>query len=91
MKKINATVTELWPNEAKLIIKEKGLSVVNLETSFTRIYFPWSKTYNNYRFMYKLQIQELPLFVIVPVNINEIEKLLDLAYNKKLWTTPREV
>ena len=81
---LSATITELWPNKSKILIKNKGLSVKQLVKSFNKIYFAWNKTYNNYRFMYKLQIQELPLFVIVPVNRKEICKLLNLAYKKKL-------
>ncbi|AYV85164.1 MAG: hypothetical protein Satyrvirus5_29 [Satyrvirus sp.] len=84
MTRLDATVRELWMDKAAAIIKEKGLSSEELRQEFSRIYFPWDTTYNNYRFMYKLQIQELPLFVIVPCNKNEICKLLCLAYIKKL-------
>lgn len=84
MTRLNATIIELWPDKARTIIKTKGLSIKKLKRSFCKILFPWNSTYNNYRFMYKLQIQELPLFVIVPQNKKEIRKLLNLAYEKKL-------
>jgi hypothetical protein len=84
MTRLNATIVELWPDEAKVLIKAKELSIKKLKKYFCKIYFPWDATYNNYRFMYKLQIQELPLFVIVPQNKYEICSLLNLAHIKNL-------
>ena len=84
MTRLDATIVELWPDKAKTIIKAKGLSIKDLRRQFCKIYFPWNTNYNNYRFMYKLQIQELPLFVIVPQNELEICSLLNFAFIKKL-------
>jgi Berberine and berberine like len=84
MTRLDATIVELWPDKAKILIKTKGLSIKNLKKIFSKIYFPWDMNYNNYRFMYKLQIQELPLFIIVPQDEFEICNLLNLAFVEKL-------
>lgn len=84
MTRLNATVSELWQDQARLILHARGISIRRLKKIFHKILFPWNLTYNNYRFMYKLQIQELPLFVIVAQNEQEIIALLNLALNKKL-------
>lgn len=84
MGKTDATITQLWPNKAKLILKEKGISQTKLRKQFKQIYFPWNEEYNNYRTFYKAQIQEFPLFIIAVISIKEIKKSLELANYKSL-------
>jgi len=84
MVRLDATVIELWPDKAQIILKEKDLSVPKLKKHFSKIFFPWDQLYNNYRFFFKLQVQELPLFVIVPQCIEEVRKSLNLAYLKNI-------
>jgi len=50
MTRLTATVTELWQDQAKAIIKTKGLSITKLKQIYHTIYFPWDINYNNYRF-----------------------------------------
>ena len=84
MLKLSTTINTIWPEQALTIIKEKGLSVKKLKNKFEHIYFPWDDSYNKFRFFYKLQIQELPLFIVRAANVTEIENFLNLAFRKKL-------
>ncbi len=72
------TTTELWPNKAKKILEEKKISIKKLYKKFSKIIFPWSSTYNNYRYFFELQNAELPLFIIVLQNFQEATSALDL-------------
>lgn len=84
MVKLGTNINEIWPETAYQKIKEKGLSVEKLGKIFEKIYFPWTEGYNEFRFFYKLQIQELPLFVVSAKTVKEIQKFLNLAFRKKL-------
>lgn len=84
MTRLSASINQVWPEEALNLIKAKGLSVKKLQHKFKHIYFPWDLGYNNFRFFYKLQIQELPLFVVSAINNRDIENFLNLIYKKKL-------
>jgi hypothetical protein len=62
---MDATIGQLWPDEAKKRMKEKGISKKELRKLFSKVVFPWNPTYSSYRFFFQLEISELPLFVIV--------------------------
>jgi hypothetical protein len=84
MAKLDATINELWPNKAKIILKERGISRRALKKEFHDVYFPWDVQYNNYKLFFKSQVQEFPLFIISATSTREIQKGLDLALNKTL-------
>jgi FAD/FMN-containing dehydrogenase len=86
---LNATIQQLWPDEAKKKMIEKKVSRKELKSLFTKVVFPWNPTYSSYRFFFQLEISELPLFVIVfPPNEKKTSKesvaLLDYIAKKNL-------
>lgn len=65
MVNLYATVVELWPEQARLKLREKGLTRSTLRGRFKKVVFPGCTGYNDYRFFFNLQTTELPLFVVV--------------------------
>lgn len=84
MDEISLKTTELWPYNAKQIIKEKNIYPRELKLKFTYIYFPWDKLYDLERNYYSLTIQQRPLFIVQPINTHEIEQILDYCDEKNL-------
>lgn len=84
MVQLTANVNELWDDQAYLRLTQKGLDPHSLKSIFSCIYFPWDPVYSTYRFFFKLQIQELPLFVVSPCSNDEIIKILNLARDHHL-------
>lgn len=81
---LDVTTPELWPINAEKIIREKNISIQELEKMFTNITFPWNNKYNTERVYYSLRINQRPLFIVKPTSIAEIEKILDYVFSKKL-------
>lgn len=75
---------DLWPIKAREILKAKKISLHKLKNFFSEVVFPWDKTYNNYRVLFQLQLQELPLFIVVFHHKKETIKLLDFLAKSKL-------
>src|SRR5579872_2933823 len=78
------TTLEYWPINAKNIMDEKNVDITELKSMFTFILFPWDDKYNTERMYFSLRIQQRPLFIITPINLQEIELILDYAKLKKL-------
>lgn len=79
-----ATTQQLWPIEAKRLLKQKGLRRRQLRRLFQRVIFPGDKTYDSHRFFFKLEMSELPLFVVVLSTYTEAPRLLDLLAQHNL-------
>lgn len=77
-------VLELWPREARTIIDKKGLSPETLKTKFKNILFPWDSNYDQRRLLFSLQIQERPLFIIIPIGEKEVKRALNLLRDNDL-------
>ena len=75
---------ELWPLAAARTLAEKGVQPQDLRRVISHVVFPWNQSYNSYRFLFSLQIAELPLFVIVLEKPEEAVLALDLAAAKRL-------
>jgi hypothetical protein len=87
MSKLYIQTVQLWPTEARRQLKERRISVKRLRKLFAHIVFPWDPVYNSYRFFYKQEIAEFPLFVVVFTRPNvdrEALRLLNLVYAKQL-------
>jgi len=84
MTSLYLTTNQLWINESTKILLSKQISVQKLSKLFTHIYFSWDQIYYQYKLLYKWQIQELPLFIIKPINDLEICKILRLIKKYKL-------
>ena len=81
---ITNTSLQLWPKESIEILKEKKINIKNLKKKYKHIYFPWNDSYDKERTYYSLRIQHRPLFIIKPVDTNELESILDYVYRKTL-------
>jgi hypothetical protein len=75
---------ELWSYNSKEIIKKKKINIHELKNKFKFIFFPWDTNYDYERNYYSLKIQQRPLFIIQPINTNEIEYILNYCDDKKL-------
>jgi hypothetical protein len=75
---------QLWPNKARIIIKEKGISRRALRKMFPQILFPWDDRYDQQRMLFSSQIQERPLFIIKPISEEQIIQALNLLPVYKL-------
>ena len=78
------TTPEIWPKKAEAIMIEKGIDVETLKEMFEEIVFPWQDEYNTARVYFSLRIQQRPLFVVRPHDVNEIETILNYVHEKKL-------
>ena len=78
------TTPEIWPDKARKIMNEKGIDVETLQEMFGEIVFPWQDEYNTARVYFSLRIQQRPLFVVRPHDVNEIETILNYVHEKKL-------
>lgn len=76
--------TEIWPFNAKKIIMEKNINIIELKLFFTNIFFPWDPNYDYERNYYSIRIQQRPLFIIQPINCFEIEQILNYCAEKNL-------
>ena len=83
---LDTTTLELWPNHSRLLIKRHGLSVKQLQKTFTNIIFPWDDNYDQQRMLFSTQLQLRPIVIIAAVNEDEIIKLLNMLekYNLNL-------
>ncbi len=81
---INTKTINIWGEEAKKICREKNINTDKLKKKFTKIYFAWDETYDYHRKYYSERIQQLPLFIVSVINTDEIEKILNYVYKKKL-------
>ena len=84
MSDLSLSTTEIWPQVARSMLKEKNISVQELRSQFSQVVFPWHRTYSSYRFMFQLEIAELPLFVIVLHREVEAICVLNLLVTTKL-------
>ena len=67
-----------WIDDAREIFKVRKIDTNNLKNKYKCIYFPWSDEYE------KTDIfQQLPLIIIKPINILELQDILDYAHYKK--------
>ena len=82
--KLTNTTPEYWPINAKNTLKEKNVNIAALRKQFTNIFFPWDKKYNSERVYFSLRIQQRPLFIVKPICVCEIEKILDYVKLKNL-------
>jgi hypothetical protein len=81
---LQQTTLDLWPKEARQILKDKKVSVSQLKKMFTHICFPWDNVYNTERNYFSLRIQQRPLFIIKPENTDEIKSILNYIKLKNL-------
>ena len=78
------TTPEIWPEKARGIMRDKGIDVEELIQNYEEIVFPWQDAYNTARVYFSLRIQQRPLFVVRPHDVNEIESILNYVKNKSL-------
>ena len=71
---------EIWPIEAKNILKEKEISELELISQFTYVYFPWTTNYDLERTYYSLRIEQRPLIIFKPISTLEIENIINFIY-----------
>ena len=81
---LDTTTNDIWPENARRILSEKNIDVNELLISYKYILFPWYSGYNLNRTYFSLRIQQRPLFIIKPVNTEEIEKILNYVNDKNL-------
>lgn len=81
---LSITTTELWPLKAREIIKSKKISKSYLLKNFHKVYFPWDSEYDKKRTYYSLSVQQRPLFIIIPNNVNQLELILNYIKEKEL-------
>src|SRR5579871_360433 len=78
------TTPELWPINARKILEEKNVNPNELKSMFKHVTFPWEHKYNTERVFFSVRIEERPLFIVKPITIQEIEKILDFVKLKSL-------
>jgi len=71
---------QIWPLQAKKILKDKNISITKLKKNFKYIFFPWSKYYNLERIYYSIRIEQRPLIIFKPISTCEIQKILNFVY-----------
>ena len=71
---------QIWPLQAKEILKDKNISITKLKKNFKYIFFPWSKYYNLERTYYSIRIEQRPLIIFKPISTCEIQKILNFVY-----------
>ena len=81
---LTITTPQLWPREAKVLIKQRELSVHRLEEAFNDIVFPWDVSYDKDRTVFSLICQMRPLFIVTPTSNREVRSILELAVLKNL-------
>jgi hypothetical protein len=81
---LTATTPQLWPENARQIMKDKGINVEELKIIFTSISFPWDNDYDKGRTYFSLRIQQRPLFIVKCQNDNEVEEILNYVKEKNL-------
>ena len=81
---INAVSTQLWPEKAKGIMKDKHINIEDLQARYKKIFFPWSTNYETERLYFSLRIQQRPLIIVKAVSTDELESILDYVYKKNL-------
>lgn len=81
---LDITTLELWPEKARRILQEKGLSISSLETAFKNLLFPWEDNYDQQRQLFSSQIQERPLMIITFSDESEILTLYELLEDYQL-------
>lgn len=81
---LEVTTQNIWPVNARRILEEKHVDISSLEKSYNKIYFPWNNNYDSHRNYYSLRIQERSLFIIKPVNTDELEHILNYVKEKNL-------
>ena len=84
---MNGSITELWAEKAKQILKSKRVNIEYISKRYHQIYFPWSNEYEKERLYFSLKIQQRPLIIIKALNINELEDILN--YVKRMNLTIR--
>ncbi len=84
MAHLSASVTQLWPEEARKQMESLGISPHTVRKLFERVLFPWDTGYDGHRVVYQSQIAEFPLFVVVLSNKKEALFLLDYVAEKRL-------
>lgn len=77
---MNTKVLQLFPKNAYVILKEKNL----LNLKFDEIYYPWDDNYDYYRTFFSLRIQQRPLIIIRPTNVDEIRRIFNIVKEKNL-------
>ena len=82
--KLTTTTPEYWPINAKNMLTEKHVNICNLRKMFTHVVFPWDNKYNTERVYFSLRIEQRPLFIVKPVSVCEIERILNYVKLKKL-------
>ena len=74
---LNIKTSELWPVNAKKILKSKNVDIKKLKEMFRRVLFPWDDKYNTERTFFSLRAEHRPLFIVKPKSVREVEKILD--------------
>jgi hypothetical protein len=76
---------QLWPRKAKLLIKDKNLSIRKLRSIFSdQIIFPWDNNYDQQRMLFSTQIQERPLFIVRAISECDIIHVLNLLKSNNM-------
>jgi hypothetical protein len=78
------TTPELWPSNARQILKVKNIDVDKLKNEFSKVYFPWDSQYLSHTNYFSLTVQQRPLIVFVPIKTQELEKIMNFIKEKNL-------
>lgn len=81
---MNITTLEIWPVNAKKILKEKKVNTKKLKKKFSYIFFPWDEEYEKNNVYFSFRIQQHPLFIIKVNNEKEIMYILNYVKAKNL-------
>ena len=81
---LTVTTPQLWPINAKKMLERKNVDITELKTMFTNVIFPWDDKYDGNRTFYSIRIEHRPLFIVKPVNTDEIEEILNYVNEKRM-------
>lgn len=76
---------DLWPRKAFSTLNKKNIDPNKLKKLFgSKVIFPWDDKYDKHRMLFSTQIQERPLFIVIPKSEDDILSVLDLLDRRKL-------
>jgi hypothetical protein len=77
---LNSTTPQLWPDKARVILKDKGIDTEKLLNAI----FPWDEEYDKERTYFSLRIQQRPLFIFICRTDEDVIFILNYVKEKNL-------